>query len=175
MGCTSLEEIVLPDELTFIGDYAFGRYIDEFSGENIPACTSLKKVVLGKETQVLDHGAFKGCTALKEINLDPVKTFADHCFEGCTSLPDITINEITGTKRFFGSYSFANCTSMKSVTFVPEKMNLSTASYAFGFNVTFNDYSEAVPSVRSDFVVYADKFTDGAAYAKANNITCKNR
>ncbi len=176
MGCTSLEEIVLPDELTFIGDYAFGRYIDEFSGENIPACTSLKKVVFGKKTETLGSYCFAGCTALTDVNFDGITAFGDYSFLDCTSLPDITITgENEKDKRvFFGTHAFANCTSMKSVTFVPETLDLSTSTQAFGYTIDLSapDYA---PTVRSDFVVYADKFTDGATYAKENGITCEDR
>ena len=175
-GCTSLEEIVIPKEVNTIGDYAFGLYENSFTGEKIKACTSLKKVVLGEKTRTIGSNAFAGCTALKDINLDGVENISDYAFLGCTSLPDLTITESTnGGKKFFGSYAFANCTGMKSVTFIPEKMNLSSATKAFGYNVVLHDYEEPEVTLRSDFVVYADKFSDGASYAKENGITCKSR
>ena len=175
-GCTSLEEIVIPKEVNTIGDYAFGLYKSSFTGENIKACTSLKKVVLGEETRTIGYSSFYGCTALKEINLDEVGYISDYAFLGCTSLPDLTITESTnGKEKYFGMYAFANCTAMKSVTFIPEKMDLSSSTKAFGYNVEISDYEEAKETVRKDFVVYADKFTDGASYAKENGLTCKAR
>lgn len=175
-GCTSLEEIVIPKEVNTIGNYAFGQFENSFTGENVKACTSLKKVVLGEETRTIGSSSFSGCTALKEINLDEVGYISDYAFLGCTSLPDLTITESSeGIKKSFGMYAFANCTAMKSVTFIPEKMNLSSSTKAFGYNVVLSDYEEAKETVRKDFVVYADKFTDGASYAKENGLTCKAR
>ena len=175
-GCTSLEEIVIPKEVNTIGNYAFGQFENSFTGENVKACTSLKKVVLGEETRTIGSSSFSGCTALKEINLDEVGYISDYAFLGCTSLPDLTITESSeGIKKSFGIYAFANCTAMKSVTFIPEKMDLSSSTKAFGYNVEISDYEEAKETVRKDFVVYADKFTDGASYAKENGLTCKAR
>lgn len=52
-----IEEIILPDSVTFIG-------IGAFAG-----CTALKKVNLSDTLKNLGDGAFYGCTALKEITL----------------------------------------------------------------------------------------------------------
>ncbi|MCR5485333.1 MAG: leucine-rich repeat domain-containing protein [Clostridiales bacterium] len=52
-----IEEIALPDSVTFIG-------IGAFAG-----CTSLKKVNLPDKLKNLGNGAFHGCTSLKEITI----------------------------------------------------------------------------------------------------------
>ena len=52
-----IEQITLPDSVTFIG-------IGAFAG-----CTSLKKVNLPESLKNLGNGAFSGCSALKEITI----------------------------------------------------------------------------------------------------------
>lgn len=64
-----IEEITLPDSVTFIGMGAFA------------GCTSLKKVRLPDSLEHLGNGAFHGCTALHELTI-PVSLEALGYYDG---------------------------------------------------------------------------------------------
>ena len=86
---TYLEEITLPDSVSFVG-------IGAFSG-----CTSLKKVHLPDTLKNLGNGAFHGCTALKEITI-PASLEALGYYDGADEYAllgsSITEIEFTGTR-----------------------------------------------------------------------------
>lgn len=72
---SSIKNIVLPDTITFIGDYAF---ID---------CQNLTQCTLSNALNFLNWGAFKDCTSLLEITIpDNITTIYTNTFNGCTSL-----------------------------------------------------------------------------------------
>lgn len=54
-GCTSLTEVILPENLTRIGNYAFN------------SCTGIKRLTLGVGITTLGQNAFYGCNALDTI------------------------------------------------------------------------------------------------------------
>lgn len=90
-----IEEIVLPDTVTILGDKAFMGcdrlnkihflgdicYIGEKTFEG---CLSLKEITVPSGVTELRSKAFKGCTDLETVRLlcSEVK-IADDCFEGC--------------------------------------------------------------------------------------------
>ena len=102
MNCTSLEEITLPEGITTIGEV--DRVDLRPNGTN-----AWYFVEYGTS---LYSGAFKGCTALKSIDLSNVTNIGANAFEGCTSLKDIDF-----AKEMFSisDYAFAGCTSLVEV------------------------------------------------------------
>ncbi|MBR4234581.1 MAG: leucine-rich repeat protein [Clostridia bacterium] len=107
--------VVIPDEVTEIGEYAFRRC------ENITSITIPDSVTsIGKE-------AFWGCSNLTSINIPEHVTSIDMCaFAGCSGLTSIRIP--FGITQIAG-YVFANCTRLKSIT-IPDSVE-SIESYAF--------------------------------------------
>ena len=75
-----MEEITLPDSVTFIGNSAFS------------GCTSLKEITLPNSITSIGYCAFYGCTSLEEITLpDSIASIGDCAFSGCTYLKEINI------------------------------------------------------------------------------------
>ncbi len=101
---SSIEEIVIPDSVTYIAPYAF-----EF-------CNKLKKVSLSKNVKVIESQTFCGCTELTEIILpEGLQIIGDHAFDGCTSLEEIVI---PGSVKEIRSNAFGGCSSLKVLTFL---------------------------------------------------------
>lgn len=70
-----LEEVIIPDSVTEIGNYAFS------------GCHNLKRVTLSKNLKCLHSFAFSGCTSLEEITIPESLCYIAHgVFLDCTSL-----------------------------------------------------------------------------------------
>ena len=108
-GCSSLEEVILPDNLSFIGT--------EISGETFALCTSLKTINLPKTVTKIQDGTFLECTALENINLENVKVIGmddvhkKGTFTGCISLENVDLDKL----EVLGVNTFNGCTSLKKV------------------------------------------------------------
>ena len=69
-GCESLEEITLPENLSYIGRKAFA------------GCSALKEITLPDSLSSIDAGAFAGCTSLTYIVIpESVKLMGDGVFD----------------------------------------------------------------------------------------------
>jgi len=91
-SCSTLEEVVLSDNITCITDYAFN------------GCISLKAIDLPDSLEVLGAGAFQYCHQLTEVEIpDRVTAFGSGVFMGCGSLKSI---KFTGRAPMFSPESF---------------------------------------------------------------------
>ncbi|MGN0275092.1 MAG: leucine-rich repeat protein [Chordicoccus sp.] len=100
--CTSLQQITIPDGMTYIGSHAFAR------------CTSLTQITIPNGVTSIEQGAFEGCTSLQEITIpDGVTRIQEKAFYECTSLQEITISDSVTS---IGFRAFSGCTSIKQIT-----------------------------------------------------------
>jgi len=96
-----LTELVIPDTVTKINDYAFYR------------CTRLKSITIPDSVTSIGGSAFYGCTSLTSITIpDSVTSIGDFMFGYCTSLTSITIPDSVTS---IGKYAFYNCKSLKTI------------------------------------------------------------
>lgn len=107
----SLKEIVFPDEWTMIG---YPETVTDF----FKGCTSLKRIVLGKNIQAIYAGAFHECESLKEVicPADGVleyigeEAFAETGLESMRFLPK--------TVKHIDTDAFSECPNLKEF-FIP--------------------------------------------------------
>lgn len=131
-------EIVLPDNLTSIYDYAF-RYNDFITKVEIPDSvkkignyafaenSALVSIVLPKNLETIGEGTFKNATNLVSITLpSSLTTISKETFSNCTSLSEVIFNEGIS---LIESNAFAYCTSLKTIT-IPGYIK-EIGSYAF--------------------------------------------
>ncbi len=87
--------LVIPDSVTSIGEYAFYH------------CTSLTSVTIGDSVTSIGEAAFSDCTSLTSITIpDSVTSIGEFAISGCTSLASVTIgNSVTS----IGNSAFRNC------------------------------------------------------------------
>ena len=99
--CTGLTSITIPDSVTSIGDRAFD------------GCTGLTSVTIGNGVTSIGEAAFRGCSALTSITIpDSVTSIGDRAFDGCSGLTSITIpSSVTS----IGGYAFSGCSALASI------------------------------------------------------------
>ena len=118
--CDSLTSIVIPDSVTTIGNYAFRD------------CTSLTSVTFGENSQLTTIGlyAFCDCDSLTSIVIpDSVTTINSSAFDGCTSLTSIVIPDSVTT---INSSAFDGCTSLTDVYYTGTKKQWKAISISSG-------------------------------------------
>ncbi len=100
-------ELVIPEGVTSIGDYAFY------------GCTSLTSVTIGSGVTSIGDYAFYYCTSLTSVTIGSgVTNIDDYAFSWCSSLTSVTIG--SGVTSI-GSYAFSWCSSLTSVT-IPDSV-----------------------------------------------------
>lgn len=99
--CSNLPNIIIPNRVTRIGECAFN------------GCKSLRSIKLPDNKTILEDGAFSSCTNLENIIIpNGVTSIGSDTFSLCTSLTEISIpNSVTS----IGDYAFQKCTLLKNV------------------------------------------------------------
>lgn len=107
-GCdAAATDVVIPDDVTVIGDYAFD------------SCSALTMVTIPESVTRIGDGAFFGCSGLTMIGIPSgVEYVGSSAFADCTNLTDVAIYDRDMT---FGSHVFQTCTSLTSIT-IPDSV-----------------------------------------------------
>lgn len=99
---SSIKEVLLPDGLTSISNYAFYE------------CWSLREITIPDSVTDICQRAFYNCSSLKTITIpDSVTNLEWYVFYGCRGLESVTIGD--GIKNI-REYTFCNCTKLNSVS-----------------------------------------------------------
>lgn len=79
--CKSLSSVILPDNLTSIGNYAF------------ESCARLNNVIIPQGVTTIGKGAFMYCTIMSSINIPhSVTSIGQNAFNSCYKIKSVTIN-----------------------------------------------------------------------------------
>jgi len=93
-----ITDLVIPEGVTRISDYAFYRYDD------------LKSVTIPDSVTTIGDSAFSYCAALTSVNIpDSVTTIGDFAFYSCAALTSVNIPDSVTT---IGSYAFSGCDNL---------------------------------------------------------------
>ena len=115
---TLLTELVIPDSVTIIGDYAFY------------GCTSLTSVVIPDSVTSIGDLAFYDCTSLTSVVIpDSVTSIGDYAFGGCTSLTSVVIPDSVTS---IGDYAFRYCYKLVEVI-NKSSLNITAGSTGYGY------------------------------------------
>tara|TARA_B100001057_G_scaffold480564_1_gene553527 strand:- start:594 stop:1646 length:1053 start_codon:yes stop_codon:yes gene_type:complete len=115
LGCTSLEQITLPESLETIGSKCFKD------------CKSLETIDLPNRVSSIGREAFMGCEKLKEVNIPKSLDKIDVAvFNGCSSLRTMSlssrVNEILGA-------AFSNCINFQYIYIDPNVYNVAIDAF----------------------------------------------
>ena len=106
MGCSALEKLVLPDNITFLGERAFA------------GCSGINTLTLTNGTQTEDNlemAVFQGCESLEKVVFPDRHTYiSDYEFSGCTSLMEV---EFSSRIKDIGARAFEKCSMLGEVVF----------------------------------------------------------
>ncbi len=139
-----IEDLVVPDDITEIGEFTFYN------------CSSLKSVTIPDSVTSIGNSAFYNCSGLMNVTIgDGVTSIGSAAFEGCGALSNVYIkslsswchiafddlfsNPVSFSKKLYlngsliedivvpdditeiGEFTFYNCSSLKSVT-IPDSV-----------------------------------------------------
>ena len=120
---TLLKEIVIPDTVTEIKNYAFynfegitsvtiGNSVTNIGYYAFWGCTSLASVTIGNSVESIGYGAFVGCTSLVSLTIpDSVTSIGPGAFYECTNLETVTIPDSV-TSIGYDAFSCYNLTDV---------------------------------------------------------------
>ena len=112
---TEIIDLVIPDSVTGIGNYAFHN------------CSALTSVTIPNSVTSIGGSVFSGCSGLTSVTIpNSVTSIGGSAFSECSTLIRVTIpNGVTS----IGNYTFYNCSALTSVT-IPNSVT-SIGDYAF--------------------------------------------
>lgn len=114
-NCKNLTEVIIPDSVTTIGDFAFAN------------CEKLKTIKIPKNVTSIGKGAFAGCIYTTSIIIpDSVTTIEDSTFANCMRLETIKISKNVTS---IGEGAFLNCARLTSII-IPDSVT-SVGALAF--------------------------------------------
>ena len=162
---TEITDLVIPNSVTSIGDYAFqdcfgltsvtignsvttiGRWV--FSG-----CSCLTSVTIGNSVTSIGDYAFSGSGLTSVTIPNSVQSIGINAFYGCSDLISVTIdNSVIGDGEFIGCIgltsvtignsvvsigdsSFARCSSLTSITIPNSITSIGRDAFAFCYGLT---------------------------------------
>ena len=102
-----VSELVIPDSVTCIGDFAFCK------------CSALISVTIPASVTRIGAYAFRNCSGLTQMNIpDTVTSVGDYAFYSCTKLKFV---ELGNSIISIGENAFENCSRLASVT-IPDSV-----------------------------------------------------
>ena len=112
---TEIKNLVIPNSVTSIGDYAFY------------GCSGLTFITIPNSVTSIGSGAFSGCEGLTSITIpNSVTSLGDSAFDWCPNLTSVTIpNSLTS----IGAAVFSYCSGLTSIT-IPNGVT-SIGNFAF--------------------------------------------
>ena len=132
-GCDSLTSITIPDGVTSVGTEAFS------------SCNSLTSITIPDSVTSIGNGAFSSCDSLTSITIpDGVTSIGDDAFNRCSSLTSITIPDSVTS---IGYRAFRYCTSLTSIT-IPDSVTsigdeaFSSCDASLTFRINRDSYAQ---------------------------------
>ena len=132
-GCTSLNNITLPNSVTSINDFAF-QSCKSLEGELIIpqnvttigldaycGCSGLTSVTIPESVTIIGIAAFHGCKNIKNLSIYAnISLIPTSCFKYCYGIENVVIPEGVTS---IGDYAFGYCNRLKQIA-IPSTLTL---------------------------------------------------
>ena len=113
------DTVTIPSEID-------GKDVTNIGKSAFENCTTIKKISIWAEIEIIDDSAFKGCTSLKEISIPyETETIGKSAFENCTSLEKVTL----WTTEAIGESAFKGCTNLKEISIPYEAKTIGKSAF----------------------------------------------
>lgn len=150
---TALEEVVIPDSVKYIGEYAFAN------------CTRLQRVVLPDGLKEIRENTFCWCKSLSEVVFpEELKVVGMEAFEGCESLQNVTLPEGVSSIE---QGAFAGCRNLESI-YIPDSVGEIGGGRGSGFIQTFGEPDDR----HRNFTILCNAGSYAMNYARKQQIKC---
>ena len=126
-GCIYMNNVVLPQDLTYINNLMFlncqsltsesfviPQSVTKIGADAFSGCDLLTEINLPSNITDIGMNAFYGCSKLTSINIpDSITTIEEGVFYGCSSIEELIIpNSVTVIEN----NAFNNCNSLRTIT-----------------------------------------------------------
>lgn len=150
---TALEEVVIPDSVKYIGEYAFAN------------CSRLNRVVLPDGLKEIRENTFCWCKSLREVVFpEELKVVGMEAFEGCESLQSVTLPEGVSSIE---QGAFAGCRNLESI-YIPDSVGEIGGGRGSGFIQTFGEPDDR----HRNFTILCNAGSYAMNYARKQQIKC---
>ena len=188
-GAKNLEEVVLPNNITVIPDYAFEN-CSSLTNINIPTSlvqiranafsqTALKEFIAPESLKEIWLYAFKDAKELRNVELKNVTEIGDMVFENCEKLESIVIPE---TLEEIGASVFGGCSSLQDIDLPNKPLALDhNTFYGSAYYEDISNWENGVLyvdnyllAINSDFLNVTEYEVKEGTIAIANNAFLNN-
>ena len=188
-GAKNLEEVVLPNNITVIPDYAFEN-CSSLTNINIPTSlvqiranafsqTALKEFIAPESLKEIWLYAFKDAKELRNVELKNVTEIGDMVFENCEKLDSIVIPE---TLEEIGASVFGGCSSLQDIDLPNKPLALDhNTFYGSAYYEDISNWENGVLyvdnyllAINSDFLNVTEYEVKEGTIAIANNAFLNN-
>ena len=165
-GCTGLTSVMIPNSVTSIGNYAFS------------GCTGLTSINIPNNVTSIGNSAFNSCTGLKSVTIpDSVTSINQSAFSGCMGLTSVTIgNSVTS----IGNYAFSGCKGLTSVNISDSVKNIGSFAFVYCNRLASLTIGNSVTSIgahafRQCYGLTSVTIPDSVTYIDYNSFSdCRN-
>lgn len=118
----NINKVVVLDNVTSIGDYAFQD------------CSNLVDVELSENLTIIGKQAFYRCSNINNLTIpDSVLSIGDSAFEHCSGIQELSIgNSVTD----IGKFAFADCSNIKTLNLPDSIKNIGMGGFARCSNIS---------------------------------------
>ncbi len=152
LGCYNLTSVVIPNSVTYVGEFAFGMCygIEEplFNAHCfalMPMDYPVTEYVIPEGIEQIAGGAFESCERLLSITLPKsVTSIGKYAFELCTNL---TTFELPNSVTEVGDFAFMDCESLAEPVYNDHIFAYFPKRYAQINNVTHYEIPEGIETI----------------------------
>ena len=154
-----LTDLVIPDSITIINDYAFydcasmtsvtiPNSVTKIGKSTFEGCPSLTSVNIPNSVTEIGIEAFRRCTSLTSVDIpNSVTEIGNNAFEECTSLTSVDIpNSITEIDK----EAFQGCSSLTFVTIPNSVTKIGEKAFEYCYSLKEITLPESVTEIGSD-------------------------